>query len=68
MAQLGTFGDVVFKVSDKKVRTFDGLHWKISANYATHDRHLKRDLLEFCGPNLQEISFDISIFRTKPNE
>ena len=61
MAQIGTFGDVVFQVSNKKVRTFDGLNWKISANYATHDRHLKRDLLEFCGPNLQEISFDMHL-------
>ena len=49
MAQIGSFGDLTFKVSDKFVRTFDGMSWDFSAKYATHDRHIKADLIEYMG-------------------
>lgn len=57
MAKLGSFGTLAFSVSDRTVRTFDGMTWNSSAKYATHDRHIKEDLLEFLGPELGEISF-----------
>lgn len=64
MANIGTFAGVVFSVSDKTVRTFNNMKWQISGNYAEHDRHMKRDLLEFLGPELETISFemDLSVF------
>lgn len=64
MAQIGSFGDLTFKVSDKLVRTFDGMSWDFSAKYATHDRHIKADLLEYMGPEIETISFSmvLSVF------
>lgn len=64
MAAIGTFAGVVFSVSDKTVKTFNNMKWHISGNYAEHDRHMRRDLLEFLGPELETISFemDLSVF------
>ncbi len=59
MAQIGSFGDLTFKVSDKSVRTFDGMSWDFSAKYATHDRHIRADLLEYMGPEIETISFSM---------
>lgn len=59
MAKIGTFGDLTFLVSDNTVRTFDGMTWDFSASYATHDRHIQADLLEFLGPDPDGISFSM---------
>ena len=59
MGKIGSFGNLAFSVSDKTVKTFDGMSWKVSAKYATHDRHLKEDLLEFLGPEPGSISFSM---------
>lgn len=59
MARIGSFGDLVFSVSDKTVRTFDSMSWEFSADYATHDRHIKADLLEYIGPSIETISFSM---------
>ena len=59
MARIGSFGDLTFKVSDKSVRTFDGMSWDFSAKYATHDRHIRADLLEYMGPEIETISFSM---------
>lgn len=59
MARIGSFGSLVFSVSDRTVRTFDGMNWDFSANYATHDRHIKEDLLEYMGPEIETISFSM---------
>lgn len=59
MARVGSFGDLVFSVSDKTVRTFDSMSWDFSADYATHDRHIKADLLEYIGPSIETISFSM---------
>ena len=57
MAKIGTFGGLSFVVSSSKVSTFDDLKWDTSAAYATHDRHLQPDLLEFLGPDPEQITF-----------
>lgn len=57
MAKIGTFGGLSFVVSSNKVSTFDDLEWDTSAAYATHDRHLQPDLLEFLGPDPEQITF-----------
>lgn len=64
MAQIGNFGDLTFKVSDKFIRTFDEMNWEFSAKYATHDRHIKADLIEYMGPEIETISFSmvLSVF------
>lgn len=64
MAVIGTLGDIVFSVSRGQVKTFDGMKWESSAQYATHNRHLKQPLLEFTGTDLDTISFSmvLSVF------
>lgn len=57
MAKIGTFGGLSFVVSSNRVNTFDDLKWDTSAAYATHDRHLQPDLLEFLGPDPEQITF-----------
>lgn len=57
MAKIGSFGKLAFSVSEKTVKTFDKLSWKTSSKYATHDRHIKRDVQEFLGPEPGSISF-----------
>lgn len=64
MARIGSLGDLVFSVSDNTVKTFDKMSWDFSADYATHDRHIKADLLEYKGPGIETISFSmvLSVF------
>lgn len=59
MAVIGTWGDVVFAVSRKEIKTFTGLKWESGAKYSTHDRHLKAQLLEFTGMDVEGISFSM---------
>ncbi len=59
MAIIGTFGDVVFSVTEKEVKTFDNLKWASSVRYATHNRHLKIPLKEFLGPKEETITFNM---------
>lgn len=57
MAVIGTLGDIVFSVSRGQIKTFDGMKWDSSVQYATHNRHLKDPLLEYTGTDLDTISF-----------
>lgn len=61
MGKIGAFGDIAFSVSTSTVRTFDEMSWDVSAKYATHDRHIKADLLEYQGPELEMIAFDMHL-------
>lgn len=47
-------------MSENTVKTFDKISWKTSAKYATHDRHIKRDVQEFLGPEPGNISFTMA--------
>ena len=33
------------------------MSWDFAAKYAVHDRHIKEDLLEYLGPEIENISF-----------
>lgn len=59
MAKIGAFGSMVFSVSENTVKTFDQIGWDKSIKYTTHDRHIKRDVLEFLGPEPDGISFQM---------
>jgi len=56
MATIGTLGDIVFTVSRSQVNTFDNMKWDSSAQYTTHNRHLKDALPEFTGTDADKIS------------
>jgi hypothetical protein len=61
MAVIGTFGSLVFQVSDKQIATFGGAKWDVSARYSEHARHLKDPLVEFTGLNNDKFSFTMEI-------
>lgn len=56
---VGSFGNMIFAVSKKKVNTFDALKRNRTANWKEHERYGGKALSEFTGPGLQEISFNI---------
>jgi phage protein U len=54
---IGSFGDVIFEVSDKLMRTFDGFSRSASAKWENHEIIGKKPISEFLGPGLDIISF-----------
>lgn len=59
MAQIGSFGTLVFKTSDKKILTFSDMQQKISANYAQHKIIAKKPRSEFLNVDLREVKMTI---------
>ena len=58
---IGSFGDIVFEVSDEKVKTFRDLQIQRSAQYAEHSIHGRKSLLEFTGLTAASASLAISL-------
>ena len=56
---LGSLGDVVFEVSSSTVRTIDNLAHNTKARLAKHDIIGKKPVMEFLGPDGDEVSFDM---------
>ena len=56
---IGYLGNVIFKVTADTIETLQDFQWTAKAKYATHDRHLRTQMLEFTGLEAQEITFDI---------
>jgi hypothetical protein len=62
---IGNWGtDIVFRVSDKTVFTFDNLARTVGAEWATHSRVGKKDQTEFLRPKLQKVTFSIYLDAT----
>lgn len=61
MAKIGTLGDIVFKVSQNTVRTFEDLQIESKTNYAKHTRHNKKPLLEFQYNETDTASFSMHL-------
>ena len=61
IGETGSFGEIIFEVSSKKVKTFDSFKRQTSAKYAKHDIVGKKTKLQFTGLNLKEISFSIKL-------
>jgi len=58
---IGLLGDIRFRVSDKRVLTIRNLKREISASWNTMDRIGLKPLTEYTGPNLQTISFEMTL-------
>jgi len=56
MAKIGSFGDVIFEVSQKKILTFNDLEMKSSPKWDEHSIHRNKAKLEFDGPGLIELN------------
>ncbi|MBO7404526.1 MAG: phage tail protein [Clostridia bacterium] len=63
--KVGCLGDIEFYVADGDVRTLENFALKGSANYATHQRHGEKSLIEYVGSEPSTVSFDVvfSIYR-----
>lgn len=59
--QVGSFADIIFETSSKRLLTLDGLEISKSANYAEHAIIQNKPKLEFTGVNLNEVSFEIQL-------
>ncbi|MEK4713480.1 phage tail protein [Sporosarcina sp. FSL K6-5500] len=54
---IGTFGLIVFAVSESQVKTFDGLSRTEAGRWAKHDVVGKKPIAEFLGPDLSTLAF-----------
>lgn len=62
MATIGSWGtDIVFSVSDSRILTFSEFSRQVSATWANHGRIGLKDQTEFVKPDLQQISFSITL-------
>lgn len=61
--RIGTLGNLLFQTSSNLVHTIESLQESGSARYTTHQRHLSRGLVEFCGSEPGEISIGITLSR-----
>lgn len=58
---IGILGSLRFRVNDSRVFTFQNLKREVSASWSTMERIGQKPLSEFNGPDLQTISFDITL-------
>lgn len=62
MAKIGNFGKlIVFETSDSRVLNFNDFQKTVSANWGKHDRIGKKPLSEFLNPELQTLTFTITL-------
>jgi phage protein U len=59
LVKIGSFGDIVFEVSNSRTKTFKDLERSGSARWDDHEIIGKKPKSEFIGPGLEEISFTI---------
>jgi hypothetical protein len=60
MALVGTFGVLVFEASGRRVHTFSDLKVATENRFAQHDVHLEMPILEFVGPGLAQVTFNMN--------
>jgi len=59
---IGNWGtDVVFSVSDQRVLTFSDMNHSVGSSWATHSRMGQKDQTEYLRPNLQKLTFTITL-------
>lgn len=59
---IGNWGTAIFfNVSDLKILTFKNMSRNVGASWATHSRMGAKDQVEYLRPNLQKLTFDISL-------
>lgn len=59
---IGNWGTAIFfSVSERKVLTFQNMNRTVGASWATHSRIGKKDQVEYLRPNLQKLTFDVTL-------
>ena len=56
---LGSWGKLVFSVSDDFIKTFDNMKRSESARWSKHDVHLQKSKSEFMGVDAGGLTFDM---------
>lgn len=64
MEQIGSYGEVIFEVSNSKVMTFNNFQRNGDARWSTHDIILKKPIPEFIGPGQETLSLKIILNRS----
>lgn len=59
MAVMAQWGDIKFSVNSEKVFSFRGMKRSYSGRWATHNIIGKRPMVEFQGPDLDEINIEV---------
>lgn len=59
MAMIGAYGPVVFIASENTIRTFTNFTRNEKGRWAKHDVIMKKPILEFIGPDIGTISFNM---------
>lgn len=57
---IGSFGDIIFETSDKRILTFTNLKRDNSTRSEKHNKIGGKPAKEFVGPDLDQISFTIN--------
>lgn len=58
---IGSFGEAIFEVSDKRIHTFTGFSRNVSIRKETHNSIGQKPKTEVIGPELDSISFTITL-------
>jgi phage protein U len=58
---IGNYGDIVFETNDKRILTFNDFTRSSGGRWAKHDIVMKKPVLEFLGPDLDRITFTITL-------
>lgn len=61
MGQIGSFGPIVFEVSDKRVFTLSNIKQQISAQYGDHKLINKKPQKEYIGAGTRVFKFSITV-------
>ena len=56
---VGTFGEIVFETSRTRIRTFDAFKRTSKARFAEHAITGRKPVLEFIGPESDEVSMQL---------
>lgn len=56
-SEIGSFGPILFEVSSQKIRTFRGLKRTTKARYSSHEVIGSKPVLEYVGPEIEELGF-----------
>lgn len=59
MSKIGSFGDIIFEISSKKIKTFKDFERSGSARWEKHEINYRKPKLEFIGPDLETITYTI---------
>lgn len=68
---IGYYGDIVFEISDSRILTFSDFQRSSTSRWAKHEVIGKKPTSEFLGPDLDTISFTVTLngqYGVRPRE